>query len=321
MQPTKTDPGRAATPAHTPGLADLRAFITAAELRSFAAAAKALHLSLPAFSRRISNLEARLGVRLFDRTTRSMELTQLGRRFLREVTTLVRDLDRSVLDLRDAAELEVGDVTIGCVFSAVHHFMPPVIDAYRERHPNVLVRIIEQGADGVFASVKDGEADFGINYIGMQEADLTFTPLLNEPYMLACRTDHPLGGRRAVRWDELAAWDQVRVSHASRNRVFIDNALAAMPALPRPVCEVQHVSTLIGLVEAGLGVAIVPQLTVPRRPAAVVGIPLEPPVTRTIGLIQRAGRTLSPAADAFAKLLVEASRKRGATAKRAKRPR
>ena len=319
MQPTKTDSSRAATPAHTPGLADLRAFITAAELRSFAAAAKVLHLSLPAFSRRISNLEARLGVRLFDRTTRSMELTQLGRRFLREVTTLVRDLDRSVLDLRDAAELEVGDVTIGCVFSAVHHFLPPVIDAYRERHPNVLVRIIEQGADGVFASVKHGEADFGINYIGMQEADLTFTPLLNEPYMLACRADHPLAGRRAVRWDELAAWDQVRVSHASRNRVFIDNALAEMPALPRPVCEVQHVSTLIGLVEAGLGVAIVPQLTVPRRPAAVVGIPLEPPVTRTIGLIQRAGRTLSPAADAFAKLLVEASRTRGTRATGAQR--
>jgi DNA-binding transcriptional LysR family regulator len=304
------------TPARTPGLADLRAFITAAELHSFAAAAKALHLSVPAFSRRISNLEARLGVRLFDRTTRSMELTQLGGRFLREITGVVADLDRSVLGLRDAAQLEVGDVTIGCVFSAVHHFLPPVIETYRARHPNVLVRIIEQGADGVFASVKQGEADFGINYIGMQEADVTFTPLLKEPYVLACRADHALGARRTVRWDELAAWDQVRVSRASRNRVFIDQALADLPALPRPVCEVQHVSTLIGLVEAGLGVAIVPQLTVPRRPASVVGIPLEPAVTRTIGLIQRVGRTLSPAADAFAKLLVVASRTRSGRARR-----
>jgi DNA-binding transcriptional LysR family regulator len=306
----KTATAKTATPASTPGLADLRAFITAAELRSFAAAAKALHLSLPAFSRRISNLEARLGVRLFDRTTRSMELTVLGSRFLREITTVVDDLDRSVVGLRDAAQLEAGDVTIGCVFSAVHHFMPTVIRSYRERHPNVLVRIIEQGADGILATVKHGEADFGINYIGMQESDLEFTPLLKEPYVLACRADHALGARRSVRWDELAAWDQVRVSQASRNRVFIDQALAELPALPRPVCEVQHVSTLIGLVEAGLGVAIVPQLTVPRRPAAVVGIPLEPPLTRTIGMIQRTGRTLSPAADAFAKLVVEASRAR-----------
>ena len=127
-----------------------------------------------------------------------------------------------------------------------------MIDTYRERHPNVLVRIIEDGADGVFASVKHGEADFGINYIGMQESDVDFTPLLKDPYVLACRADHALGARRAVRWDELGAWDQVRVSQASRNRVFIDQALAELPALARPVCEVRHVSTLIGLVEAVL---------------------------------------------------------------------
>ena len=312
----KTPTAGAATPARTPGLADLRAFITAAELRSFAAAAKALHLSLPAFSRRISNLEARLGARLFDRTTRSMELTLLGSRFLREITPVVRRSRpiggraarrRATRGRRRHHRLRV---LRGAPLPAA------VIDTYRERHPNVLVRIIEDGADGVFASVKHGEADFGINYIGMQESDVDFTPLLKDPYVLACRADHALGARRTVRWDELAAWDQVRVSQASRNRVFIDQALAELPALARPVCEVRHVSTLIGLVEAGLGVAIVPQLTVPRRPASVVGIPLDPPVTRTIGLIQRAGRTLSPAADAFAKLLVEASRTRSGRARR-----
>ena len=136
-----------------PSMADLRAFVTVGEHQSFAAAAKALHLSQPALSRRISHLEDLLGVRLFDRTTRSMELTQLGARFLREVTGVVDDLDRSVLGLRDAAQLEAGDVTIGCVFSAVHHFLPPVIDSYRAQHPNVLVRIIEHGADGIFGSV------------------------------------------------------------------------------------------------------------------------------------------------------------------------
>jgi DNA-binding transcriptional LysR family regulator len=298
------------TPARTPGLADLRAFIKAAELRSFAAAAKTLHLSLPGISRRISNLEARLGVRLFDRTTRSVELTLLGSRFLREIIPVVEDLDRSVFGLRDAAQLEAGDVTVGCVFSAVHHFLPPVIDQYRQRHPNVSVRIIEQGADDVFATVKHGEADFGINYIGMQESEVDFTPLLKDPYVLACRADHALGKRRTVRWDELAAWDQVRVSQASRNRVFIDHALAELPALPRPVCEARHVSTLIDLIDAGLGVAIVPQLTVPRRPATVVGIPLVPSLTRTIGIIRRTGRTLSPAAEAFANLLLESSGKR-----------
>src|SRR3954468_5443008 len=144
----------------TPALADLRAFVTVAHQQSFAAAAKALHLSQPALSRRISKLEEQLGVRLLDRTTRSVELTLLGRRFLQEIGALVDDMDRSVAGLRDAAQLEAGDVTIGCVFFAVHHFLPAVIRSFRQKHPRVLVRIIEEGADEVLASVKQGEADF-----------------------------------------------------------------------------------------------------------------------------------------------------------------
>ena len=293
----------------TPSLPDLRAFVTVAQLQSFAAAAKALHLSQPALSRRISHLEELLDVRLFDRTTRSVALTLLGERFLAQVGGLVEDLDRSVSSLRDAAQLEAGDLTIGCVFSAVHHFLPPVIQQFRLQHPRVLIRIIEEGADEVLAAVKEGEADFALNYIGMQDPEVHFTPLLKEPYVLACRADHPLARRRSVRWDELADYPHARVSHASRNRLFIDQALAELPPLPRPICEVRHVSTLIGLVENGLGVAVVPRLTLPRQPAQVVGVRLDdPPITRTIGLISRTGRSLSPAARAFVGLMSEASR-------------
>lgn len=294
-----------------PSLADLRAFVTVGELQSFAAAARALHLSQPALSRRISHLETLLDVRLFDRTTRSVELTLLGRRFLGQIRGVVDDLDRSVLSLRDAAELEVGDVTIGCMLSTVHHFMPPVIQAFRARHPHVLVRIIEEGADEVLASVKQGEADFALNYIGMQDPDVEFTPLLKEPYVLACPVGHPLARRKSVNWEELAQYPHARVSQASRNRLFIDQALAELPPLPRPVCEVRHVSTLIGMVENGLGVAVVPQLTLPRQPSSVVGVPLEQPtIGRTIGIIRRTGRSLSPAAEAFMDLLTRASRSR-----------
>jgi len=294
-----------------PSLADLRAFVTVAELASFAAAANALHLSQPALSRRITHLEEVLGVRLFDRTTRSVALTVLGRRFLGEVRRPVEDLDRSVVSLRDAAELEAGDVTIGCVFSAVHHFLPPVIHAFRERHPGVLVRIIEEGADEVLASVKFGEADFAVNYIGMQDADVEFAALLKEPYVLACPAAHPLAARRAVRWDELVDHPLAQVSHASRNRLFIDQALAEVPRLPRAIIEVRHVSTLIGLVERGLGLAVVPRLTLPPRPAPVVGVKLErPSISRTLGIVRRGGRTLSPAAAAFVRLLANAGRRR-----------
>jgi DNA-binding transcriptional LysR family regulator len=292
-----------------PTLADLRAFATVGALGSFAAAAKALHLSQPALSRRISNLEGMLGVRLFDRTTRSVELTVLGRRFLEQIGSLVEELDRSVLSLRDAAQLQAGDVTIGCVFSAAHHFLPPLIRRFREQHPLVLVRVLEQGADEVLASVKHGEADIALNYIGMQDPEIEFTPLLKEPYVLACPVGHPLAKRRSVRWEELHAYPHARVSHASRNRLFIDQALAELPPLPRPICEVRHVSTLIGLVENGLGVAVVPQLTLPQGQASVVGVRLEQPaISRTLAILRRSGRSLSPAAAAFVRLLTQASR-------------
>ena len=295
-----------------PSIADLRAFVTVGELQSFAAAAQALHLSQPALSRRISHLEGMLGVRLFDRTTRSVSLTVLGQQFLGEMRGLVADLDRSVLSLRDAAELEAGDVTVGCVFSAVHHFLPPVIRAFRDKYPRVLVRIIEEGADEVLASVKHGEADFAINYIGMQDPDVSFTPLLKEPYVLACPVGHPLAKRRSIQWAELAQYPLARVSHASRNRLFIDQALAELPPLPRPIIEVRHVSTLIGLVESGLGLAVVPKLTVPQGPGRIVGVRLEnPAVSRTLALVQRQGRSLSPAAGAFAEMLGKAGRATG----------
>jgi DNA-binding transcriptional LysR family regulator len=292
-----------------PSLADLRAFLTVGQHMSFAAAAKALHLSQPALSRRIAHLEEQLGVRLFDRTTRSVALTLLGERFLGEMRGLLDNVDRSVASLQDAAALQTGDVTVGCVFSAVHHFLPPVIRAFRAQHPQVLVRIIEEGADEVLACVKLGEADFALNYIGMQDPDVEFTPLLKEPYVLACHATHPLARRRAISWAELAEHEQARVSHASRNRLLIDQALADLPPLPRPVLEVRHVSTLIGLVAMDLGVAVVPKLTLPPQAGTVVGVRLENPrVHRTIGLVRRTGRSLSPAAAAFAKLVTQASK-------------
>lgn len=248
-------------------------------------------------------------VRLFDRTTRSVELTLLGQKFFAEMRNVLQELERSVSGLHDAAQLETGDITVGCVFSAVHHFLPEVIRTFRAKYPKVMVRIIEEGADEVLASVKTGHADFAINYTGMHDPEVEFTPLLKESFVLACPAGHPLARRRSVRWEELADHPYALVSHASRNRVLIDQALAHIGRRPRPACEVRHISTLIGLVQNGLVVAVVPQLTLPSDRTTVVGVRLQdPPITRTIGRVQRAGRTLSPAAQAFVDMLTHAGR-------------
>jgi DNA-binding transcriptional LysR family regulator len=158
-----------------------------------------------------------------------------------------------------------------------------------------------------------------VNYIGMQDPEVEFTPLLKEPYVLAGPAGHPLARRRAVKWAELADYPHARVSHASRNRLLIDQALAELPPLPRPIVEVRHVSTLLGLVELGMAVAVVPRLALPAGSAGVVGVALEDPaISRTLAIVRQAGRSLSPAAAAFAAMLAQAGR--GASKARRKRP-
>ena len=108
-------------------LADIQAFAVVAELQSFRAAAESIHLSQPAFSRRIDKLEEALGVRLLDRTTRRVTLTAVGRDFARKTRVWLDDLDGMLMGLGDVAARRMGEVTIACVPSAVYYFLPQVV--------------------------------------------------------------------------------------------------------------------------------------------------------------------------------------------------
>lgn len=279
-------------------LGDLRAFVAVAERGSFHAAANDIHLSQPALSRRVAKLEASLGVRLLERTTRKVELTTVGRDFARKARELLYGLDQSLLGIGAIAERMSGEVTVACVPSAVRYFLPQVLQQYHQKYPRILIRVSDEGAGDVLTSVARSEADFGINYIGAHEPNIEFEPVLKESFVVACRKEHPLARRKKVTWAELDKYDYMTVAKASGNRFLLDLALADTPARPRSFCEVRHVMTVVSLVEAGLGIAAVPQLAMPPGDhPTLVSIPLvEPDVTRTVGLIRRRGIALSPAA-------------------------
>lgn len=294
-------------------LGELRAFIAVAELASFRAAAEAIHLSQPALSRRIDKLEGALAVRLFDRDTRNVELTAVGRDFARKARTLLDQLDEMLLGVRDVAANRWGQVTLACIPSTVHYFLPAVLRVYHERFPRIRVRIIDESANAVLSAIDRGEAELGLDMTGSDEPTLEFEPLLTEPFVAACRRDHPLARQRSVTWAELARYDFMTVDKASGNRLVMDLALASKRDRPRPCFETRHVSTLVAFVEAGLGVAAVPRLSMPRkRHPALVSIPIvEPEVTRTVGLIKRRGRSLSPAAEQLYDMLRAVAAKSG----------
>lgn len=285
-------------------LADLRAFLSVADLGSFRAASESLHLSQSAVSRRVDKLEEALGIDLFVRTTRHVELTAIGRTFVHRARAVMNELENALVGIADFAERVGGEVTVACVPSAVGYFLPGVIGEFHRLHPRIRVRLIDESSADLLLAVANGEADVGLTYIGSQEPDIEFEPLLEDPFVLACTRDHPLAKRRRVAWAELAQHDYVSLAQGSGNRFLLDQALAQVPRKPEWFCEVRHVPALVSLVEAGIGVGVVPRLAMPPSERLASVALDEPMVSRTIGVIRRRGRPLRPAAELFRQLLL-----------------
>lgn len=288
-------------------LNDLLAFRAVAELGSFRKAAESVHISQPAFSRRIEKLEEALGVRLMDRTTRRVSLTTVGRDFDRQLRQILDALDTTLLGIRGVAATKMGEVTVACVPSAVNYFLTGVIALYHQRYPKIRVKIIDDSANEVLLAVARGEADFGVNFVGSQENDVEFESLLEEYFVAACRRDHPLARQSQVSWADLAPYDYISVAKSSGNRLLLDQASAGLPGQLQRMYETQHGTTAIGLVEAGLGVAVVPAMAMPMGDhPLLVSVPLvDPVVKRKVGLIKRRSVKLSPAAQQLYDLCVE----------------
>jgi DNA-binding transcriptional LysR family regulator len=289
-------------------LDSLRALVCVAEEGSFHEAARVLHLSQPALSRRIQKLERQAGTRLIERNTRNLRLTAVGREFLPRARALVDEFAALRNELRGLSERRTGTVTVACIPTAAYHFLPSVIAAYNRRCPENRVRILDVNANEGLAAVIRGEAEIGINLLGSQDPEIEFEPMIEDPLVLVCHREHPLAKKRKVAWRDLEPYRVITVGRSSGNRMLLDFALARLPVRLQWFYEVQHLFwTAMGLVEARLAVAAAPRLACPRhRHSALVSRPLlEPAVSRTLGLIRRKGAVLSPAAEDFVTTLRE----------------
>jgi len=291
-------------------IGELQAFIAVAEKSSFRAAAQSLFLSQPALSRRIDKLERDLKCQLFERTTRRVSLTDAGRQFLTHALAVMDELERAYQGLEAKAAVRTGKVTIACVPSVANHVLPSVLKDFAKANPAVRVKVIDESAQVVMDSVISGHADFGLNFLGSQEAELDFTPIRAERYVVVVTGNHPLARRKTVAWRSLESETLVSVSSTSGNRLLIDSAFSKMSKRPSIQYEINHVTGAINLVAAGLGIAIVPGLALDSQLyPGLIGIPLvDPAITRTLGLIMRKGDKLHGVAQALADTLTTAIR-------------
>jgi DNA-binding transcriptional LysR family regulator len=287
---------------------DLRAFLSVIELESFHRAAETLNLSQPALSRRIQKLEMAIGAPLLERTTRHVSLTALGAELIPLVRRMLEEFDGSLFVVRDVGVNRGGLVTIACLPTAAFYFLPTVIKQFNQEYPNIRFRILDLPATEGLQAVSRGEVEFGINIMGTSDPDLTFDRLAEDPFVLAARKDHPLAERSQVGWAELEPYPLITVHRSSGNRTLLDAALAKSNIKLRWFYEVTHLSTSLGLVEAGLGISVLPQMATPQgeHPFLVTRPIGNPEISRMIGVVRRRGARLSPAAERFLEMLMGA---------------
>jgi DNA-binding transcriptional LysR family regulator len=289
-----------------PGFRQLQAFAAVARLQSFGRASVHLGLSQSALSQTITLMEARLGGRLFDRTTRSVSLTALGERLLPKVTRILAEIATSFADIDDEIRLKRGEIVIGCLASITFRFLPAVLASFQATYPGITVRVKDGNAYDLKQRLLKSEIDFAISSRLEDDSDISFRPLLIDPFQLLCPRNHSLAARKVVSWASVETAGYIGYDPTTSNRMVIDRGLAAAGLSIKPMMELAQLGTVIGMVEAGVGVAAVPSMACPAHSAAVVRVRLRQPViTRELGLALPKGRSATPAAEALTSFLVK----------------
>ncbi|TKT69544.1 LysR family transcriptional regulator [Aquamicrobium sp. LC103] len=285
---------------------DLRCFLMVVELGSFHRAADTLNLSQPALSRRIQKLESVIGGALLERSTRHVASTAMGMELLPLVRRMLEEFDASLFTTREAGVQRSYIINMACIPTAAFYFLPLVIGRFSQEYPLVRFSILDLPATQGVQSVARGEVEFGINFMGNSDPDLEFIRLIEDPFVLAARKDHDLAGKSVVSWSELSPYPLITVHRSSANRTLLDASLAKSNLRLPWSYEVTHLSTSLGLVEAGLGISVLPRLAMPQTDHPfLVPIPIRnPEVSRTIGILKRRGVSLSPAAERFLRMLI-----------------
>lgn len=275
-------------------LRQLRVFLAVARQRHFRRAAEQLHLSQPAVSRHVAELEAELAVRLFDRSTREVVPTEAGR-YLESAIERVLDELEGVLDhVHAEGERKRGKVHIASVPTLSASLMPQCIADCAREYPELTIQMHDQAQTLVLDSVRGGEVDFGIAIEPPDTGEFDREVIMHDPFCLACRPDHPLAQHKTVSWKKLRGQPLVLLDYFSGSRRLIDQLLQKHGVEAHVVQQTGHPYTAFRMVEAGLGISITPGLSSP--PATLAVRPLTPTERRAVTLIHRRQRSLSPLA-------------------------
>jgi DNA-binding transcriptional LysR family regulator len=291
-------------------LVQVRSFLTIARFNSFTQAAQYLHISQPALTAQVQQLESSLSLRLFNRNTRHVTLTRVGRDLMPVLERLLLEFEGVVAGARDSAAQRQGIIRFASVRSVVATLLPEAMASFRKQYRYINFDLRDDNSHGVIARVRADDVEFGIANANHDLPDLELTDLWQDDMEVVCPRTHPLADLQQVQLEEITKYPLILLDHSgSDSRTILDAAFASAGRLVIPACEVSCSSAAVGLVRAGLGIALIASLAVfasnlhfyPELTAKPIDAAH---LKRHIKLIRKAGSSLSPAAQAFVDLLL-----------------
>ena len=264
----------------------MRVLREVAAQRSFSAAAEKLGYTQSAVSQQIAALEREAGATLIERNPRGMRLTDAGEALVRHADTILVRLAEAEAELDAIAGLRGGRLRLASFPTAGATLMPEAVADFSKRHPGVELSLAESEPDESLLRLKAGELDLALVDDGppvrMDDEEVDFIDLLEDPLYLALAKDHPLATRRRLRFQDLAAEAWIQGSSACSCTRQLQLACSAAGYEPRAAFESDDFGVVQGLVAAGVGVALIPGLAlVNARPDIVIrSIGAKPPVRR-----------------------------------------
>jgi DNA-binding transcriptional LysR family regulator len=284
-----------------PTLRQMRAFVALARTGSFTLAAEFLHVTQAALSGLIKELEATLGVRVVDRSTRRIALTEVGRELYALFSKMIDDLDGALLDIANHAQLKKGVVRIAAPQLMSCTLLPQVIAGYRAAFPEIQVRLVDCAVEQVTSRVFSGEVDVGIGPERDAMAQIDAALLFEMPFVLVYPRGHALEQRERLSWSDLADHPFISLQGQFTERLLSDMHSALREVPLHPANEVTFMTTALAMVSAGLGVTVCLPYAEPlvRLHQLTMRQLHEPELTRRFFVYRRENRSLTPAADSF----------------------
>ena len=279
----------------------LQAFVYVARLGSFTKAAQSMHLTQSALSLLVRELETTLNTRLIDRTTRSVNVTAVGNEFLASAERILDDLTHAIANVDQLVAQQKGRVVVAAPLVLSSAYLPPIVAAFKKKYPGIEFVLRDSLPDEVLLKVKSGAADIGIGTFDGSEPGLARILLFQESLVAVFPKGHAFSRLKKLTWHHLHDVPILTQPRANVFRELAERGYAEAGMQLEPAFEATYVGTIIGLVGAGLGVAIVPgyatsladkQTTAWRRLE-------QPTIKRDVTMVYRSGVSISPATKAF----------------------